>query len=44
MMKDVKIRVSLVEREGEDRNDICAPPYAICDEEEFRNEDFCKVS
>ena len=34
----------LVEREGEDRNDICAPPYAICDEEEFRNEDFCKVS
>jgi hypothetical protein len=31
----------LVERDDEDKNDICGSPYTICDEKEVRNEVFC---
>ncbi len=31
----------LVEIEDENRNDLCAPLYTICNEEEARNEDYC---
>jgi hypothetical protein len=31
----------LVESEDEDKNDTCAPLYAVCGKEWFRNEDVC---